>query len=93
MAPPISVIKIVKYCGVGGGGGHWGAKILPKIKAPLLSVNKIIKYSGQIYNAYKQGRESRGGGMEGCIPPIAPLKKNISNVYFIPRLSPPPPMF
>ena len=22
MAPPLSVIKIVKYCGVGGGGGH-----------------------------------------------------------------------
>ena len=24
--PPIPVIKIVKYCGVGrgGGGGHWG---------------------------------------------------------------------
>ena len=25
MAPPLSVIKIVKYCGIGGvGGGHWG---------------------------------------------------------------------
>ena len=30
MAPPLSVIKIVKYCGVveGGGGGIGGAKIL-----------------------------------------------------------------
>ena len=29
MAPPLSVIKIVKYCGVvGGGGGIAGAKIL-----------------------------------------------------------------
>ena len=24
MAPPLSVIKTVKNCGVGRGGGHWG---------------------------------------------------------------------
>ena len=24
MAPPLSAIKIVKYCCVGEGGGHWG---------------------------------------------------------------------
>ena len=31
MAPPFSVIKIVKYCGVGGGGGVIvGAKILQR---------------------------------------------------------------
>ena len=31
MAPPLSVIKIVKYCGgVGGGGALGGAKILQK---------------------------------------------------------------
>ena len=28
MAPPLSVINIVKYCVVGGGGGIGGAKIL-----------------------------------------------------------------
>ena len=41
MVPPLSVIKIVKYCGVGGGGG--GAKILQKIMAPPLSVITIVK--------------------------------------------------
>ena len=31
MAPPLSVIKIVKYSGVGGGGGGMGgAKILQR---------------------------------------------------------------
>ena len=45
MAPPLSVIKIVKYCGVGGGGGAMGgAKILQKIMAPPLSVIKIEQY-------------------------------------------------
>ena len=42
MAPPLSIIKIVKYCDVWGGGG--GAKILQKIMAPPLSVTKIVKY-------------------------------------------------
>ena len=48
MAPPLSVIKIVKYCdvwregGIGGGGGF--AKILQKIMAPPLSIIKIVKY-------------------------------------------------
>ena len=46
MAPPLSVIKIVKYCDVwgGGGGALGGAKILQKIMAPPLSVIKIVKY-------------------------------------------------
>ena len=46
MAPPLSVIKIVKYCDVWGGGGigGGGAKILQKIMAPPLSVIKIVKY-------------------------------------------------
>ena len=44
MAPPPSVIKMVKYCGVGGGGG--GAKILQKIMVPPLSVIKMVKYCG-----------------------------------------------
>ena len=46
---PIPVIKIVKYCGVGVGGGEGGiggAKILQKIMAPPLSVIKIVKYCG-----------------------------------------------
>ena len=45
MAPPLSVIKIVKYCDVWEGGGiGGGAKILQKIMAPPLSVIKIVKY-------------------------------------------------
>ena len=44
-APPLSVIKIVKYCDVWGGGGALrAAKILQKIMAPPLSVIKIVKY-------------------------------------------------
>ena len=46
MAPPLSVIRIVKCCGVWGGGALRGAKILQKIMAPLLSVIKIVKYCG-----------------------------------------------
>ena len=48
MAPPLFVIKIVKYCGAGGEGalGGGGAKILQKIMAPPLSVIKIVKYCG-----------------------------------------------
>ena len=43
MAPLLSVMKIVKYCGVWGGGG--GAKILQKIMVPPpLSVIKIVMY-------------------------------------------------
>ena len=44
-APPLSVIKIVKYGDVwGGGGALGGAKILQKIMAPPLSIIKIVKY-------------------------------------------------
>ena len=35
-----------KYCGVWGGGGNGDAKILQKIMAPPLSVNKIEQYCG-----------------------------------------------
>ena len=49
MAPPLSVIKIVKYCDVSGGGGALGgAKILQKIMAPPLYVIKIVKYCGVV---------------------------------------------
>ena len=49
--PPLSVIKIVKYCGVWGGG----AKTLLKIVAPPpLTVIKIVKYC-----------RVRGGGIGG----------------------------
>ena len=46
MAPPLPVIKIVKYCGVWGrgGGALGGTKILQKIMAPPLSAIKIVKY-------------------------------------------------
>ena len=33
MAPPFSAIKIVKYCGVGG-GEHWGRQNPKNIMAP-----------------------------------------------------------
>ena len=55
IAPPLSVIKIVKYYDVwggGGGGALGGAKILQKIMAPPLSVIKIVKYCNVV----------RGGG-------------------------------
>ena len=43
MGPPLPVIKIVKYCGVWGGG----ATILQKIMAPpLFSVIKMVQYCG-----------------------------------------------
>ena len=46
LAPPLPVIKIVKYCGVRGGGGGGGAKILKKIIASLISVIKIVQDFG-----------------------------------------------
>ena len=47
MAPPLPVIKIVKYCDVWGGGiGGGGPKILQKIMASPLTVIKIVKYCG-----------------------------------------------
>ena len=49
MAPPLSVIKIVKYCGVvGGGGGIAGVKILQTYGAPSLSLSLLsIVASGE----------------------------------------------
>ena len=41
MAPPLSVIKIVKYCDVWV-GGHWGAPKSPKDNGAPLSVIKIV---------------------------------------------------
>ena len=59
MAPPLTGIKIVKYCDVWG-GGHWGgAKILQKIMASPLSVIKIGKYCGV------RGRGGGGGALRG----------------------------
>ena len=58
------VIKINKFCGVGGVWGHWGgAKILQKIMVPPLSVIKINKYC-----SVGQGRQT-GGGWGGLNPP------------------------
>ena len=58
MAPPLSVIKIVKCCGVWGGGIGGGAKILQKIMAPL-SVIKMFKYCG-----VGRGEGHWGGGRQ-----------------------------
>ena len=74
MAPPLSVIKIVKYCGVRGGGGIGDAKIPQKIVATPLSVIKIIKYCGKKYIAYKQYNcilpiGVLRGGAKGALPP------------------------
>ena len=55
MAPPLLGIRIVKYCGVWGGGG---AKILQKIMAPPLSVIKIEQYCDA---------KGRGGGALGTL--------------------------
>ena len=48
-APPLTVIKIVKYCGVRG-GGHWRRgrerQNPTKLIASLISVIKIVKYFG-----------------------------------------------
>ena len=56
MAPPLSVIKIVKYCGIGEGGGIGGRQNPTKDNGapPPLSVIKIVKYCGV-----------GGGGIEG----------------------------
>ena len=60
---PLSVIKIVKYCDVWGGGGALGEggggapKSYKKIMAPLLSVIKIVKYCGVL---------GGGGGIGGA---------------------------
>ena len=44
LAPPLSIIKIVKYCGVWGGGTLGGGRQnLTKIMAPPLFVIKIVK--------------------------------------------------
>ena len=58
MAPPLCIIKIVKYCDVWGGGALRGAKILQKIMAPPLSVIKIVK------NCDVWGGGALGGGRQ-----------------------------
>ena len=45
-APSLSVIKIVKYCGVWEGGALGGAKILQNITSPPLYDIKIVTYCG-----------------------------------------------
>ena len=69
MASPLSVIRIVKYCGVKGERG--GALRCAKIMASPLSVIKIVKYCG-----------IRGGGALRCTkilqqimaPPLSVIK-------------------
>ena len=73
MAPPLSVIKIVKYCDVWGGGALGGAKILQKIMAPPLSVIKIVKYC----DVWGGGGEHWGGAkilQKIMAPPLSVIK-------------------
>ena len=42
---PLSVIRIVKYCGAWG-GGHWGRQNPTKDNGTPFSVIKIVKYCG-----------------------------------------------
>ena len=47
MAPPLLVIKIVKYCGVWGRGGNGGRQNPTKdYGVPFLCHYKIVKYCG-----------------------------------------------
>ena len=79
MAPPLLVLKIVKYCDVWGGGG---AKILQKIMTSSLSVIKIVKYCGV--------REGEGGALRGAkilqnimAPPLSIIKIVGKNILLI----------
>ena len=58
---PLSVIKIVKYCVVWGGGalGGGGAKILQKIMAPSLFIIKIVTYCGIREEGGHWGRQNQ----------------------------------
>ena len=56
MAPPFSVIKIVKYCGVVG-GEHWGRQNPKKYNGAPLSVIKIVKYCG-VWGGGHWGRQN-----------------------------------
>ena len=66
MAPPLSVIKIVKNCDVWGGGALWGAKILQKIMAPPLSVIKIVKYCNVWEGGGRQNPTKNNGAPSLC---------------------------
>ena len=70
LAPPLSVIKIVKYCGVGG--GSLGAlKSCKDNGAPLLVI-KIVKYCG-VWG----GRGAMGGAkilQKIMAPPLSVIK-------------------
>ena len=57
MAPPLSVIKIVKYCGVGGGGSFLVLKSYKDNGAPLLVI-KIVKYCGVWGGGGQWGRQN-----------------------------------
>ena len=66
MAPPLSVIKILKYCKVWeGGGALGGAKILQKIMAPPLSVIKIVKYC-EVWGGGRQNPTKNNGAPSLC---------------------------
>ena len=52
---PLSVIKIVKYCGVRGGGRHWGAPKSYKNN----SVPHLCRYDSKVF-------WNRGGALGGA---------------------------
>ena len=68
MAPILSVIKIVKYCGVWGGGvGIEGRQNPTKDNdAPSLSVIKIVKYCDVGGGGGRHWWRGGGGGGRGC---------------------------
>ena len=55
MAPPLFVIKIVKYCGVGGGEGHCGRQNPTKDMAPpifpVLKLDLVIQATDTTLNS------------------------------------------
>ena len=85
MVPPLSVIKIVKYCGgVWGGGGIGGAKILKKTMAPpslslrLLSIVAFGEEGGRQNHAKDNQWRSKGQG--GKLPPVAARRGRQRNI-------------
>ena len=57
------------------------AKILQKIIAPSLSVNKIVKYCGRNYNTYKQNN---------CILPVTTVLRHFLKIVIIIHMPPKP---
>ena len=88
MASPLSVIKIVKYCGVRGGGTlpgiNAGAKIIQKIMASPLSVIKIVKYCGVRGRGALRGINAGAKILQKIMaPPLSVIKIVGKNILLI----------